>query len=108
MRCAQGRYTEEKQILPHDLPDHTVALICSAYLVDYCCFGFQLPPACVAAGLSCDGDGGDGGDGIRDDYDMLRVHWKGAAHSQGQKAHVYNSEATFLKKLKTMWGQPKK
>ena len=87
----QGRWTAVKKVYPEDLPDSTVAKVCSVYLVDYCCFGYPLPEICVTRGISCD---------ARNEFDVLNVHWLGMPSMDGQApAHLYHSEAAALKDL---------
>ena len=44
---AHGSYTREPIVFMEDLTNHTISRICEVYLSDYCCFGFDLPPACL-------------------------------------------------------------
>ena len=79
---------------PEDLPSRTILKICEVYIVDYCCFGFELPSPCAKAGLACDDD----------DDGMLQTHWKVVSANDeaqtGKRAHVYHSEAVALRDLK--------
>jgi len=38
---------------PSQLPDDVLLTVCTAYYMDYCCFGFEFPDGCKRAGLKC-------------------------------------------------------
>ena len=44
---AHGSYTREPIVFREDLTNDTLTRICEVYLSDYCCFGFDLPAACL-------------------------------------------------------------
>lgn len=50
---AISRRTSLFNIDPAQLPDDAIVLVCKAYHVDFCCFGYDFPDVCKSAGFSC-------------------------------------------------------
>lgn len=48
-----SRRSSTFNIDPAQLPDDAIVLVCKAYHVDFCCFGYDFPDVCKSVGFSC-------------------------------------------------------